>query len=861
MSALLRSVHRGTVEADGIWFPPGISRLPERVLSCWCEGAALYEAVGWGYVLELPRSPMPSPAVPLKGRPSRIDAQTCPGIVLVRQGDKPGCASYPGCPGLERDCVGLLWHGRAVLLERSELRPVDVGEWIREVFVSVVEGESLARPGGAPALPAPAQALDIRQELRAVPPPSPQLQLFLDSFQKGDLAGSSSGTAAVYAPPGPLARWAAATMDRMRGLLSPDHNQRYLKTMVQLFEGGDLHEALRYGIPLSQLPDPVAQQRFAWLRPRTKLSILPPSMSGGSAQIPVTPTGEAYLKELYRQAAQRLVAADRIEEAVFVFAQLLGDDDTALKLLEEHDMLGLAARLAEARNKAPETRIRLWFLAGDVEQALSVARRTGGWSQAYQELLKRNPARAQDWRWEWGLHLVRGNCHAAAIQLLWPDRAARPEVREWVAPALEAGGWEAGLVLALCLDVSDGGPLSPSTLRQTVREWVAEDDPALQPRLSGLMVGLAGQRDTEPNALVAEVSDSLVRAALKRRTLNHQTFQSLVKRCGDPLLKADLPSYPGLVPSPDRLWTELLEGRGAAPIFDAALMPDGRLLCAMGEAGLLVLSRAGRRIALLPVPTERIVVPTAGDRYLLICPRGAEQRLAWLEGGSLKTWVWATVRLSNFCTEHNGDYWLVVVDSALFQIDVRSTQWRCLWKVPLSAPVESLTNGGHKLGLLLIDAAGAPFAEHYSLPDLQLRSRRAGQLSDDKLFSVSCDGLVEAYLQPQGGLEMLGNRLLFQEPLQGPVRFTHGTRWSVVEARSALRTVVWAVRLRGTGGGVQAGGSDRPVQFFIPHARHVFTRLHQDTLIVGDDLGNCRVADLVRRTWVRNLVSTPRRPP
>ena len=843
-----RSVHLGTVMAAGLWFPPGTPGLLQRVLDVWNEGSAFYEvgAPGpGGHFLEF-------------SQPRRLDTALCPGLALVRQGR--GLTSYPMCGEFRQDCLGLLWQGQLFEVARCQLEPFPLGTWVATVFVDVAEGEALSLPAGPPLLALP-PVFDAREELPSVPPPSPLLQTLLDRWNESGSTATGAASPKSAPSPSPVMQWVVGAWDSIRGRFAPSHNQRYLKTMIELFEGGDLQEALRYGIPIGQLPGEVARMRMGWLRPRQHLSILPPGSATGI--IPVSAQGEGYLKALYRRAAQRLLEAGRIEEAVFVYVQLLGEDYEALRILEEHRMLRVAARLAEARKLPAPTRIRLWFLAGELEQALEVARRSGQYLQAFHELEKKEPERAKGWLWEWGLYLLQGNRHAAAIQLLWSQRQEHPEMREWLAPALEAGGGEAGRALALWLsdplpDQEQSHLQSVTTilsLRQTAQGWLQDSDPAQDSRVWGLVEGLRSLPRKKSHRLVELVSGMCARELLKRAAQGRsevipQHFQQLVKMSEDALLKADLPVYAPPPPKPDKLWQELLRGRGTAPILDAALLPDGRLLCALGEAGLLVLNARGRRLALLPVPCERIVVPCEGDRFLLLCSRGPERRLVWLESSSLKTWPWASVRLADFCSHYDGHTWLVVVDEALFQIDVHSSKWRSLWKIPLSGTVDSLSLGSNRLGLLLSKPGGTSVGEFYSYQDLQLRTRCQRQTGEGKWLSATDEAMVEAHLQPgAGGLEVLGQRLLFagpsrEEAFQGPLKFIHGTMWSVVEAPGPAGVEVWAVR---------RNGRDRPAHFVLEGASQVTTRLQEHLLVMADDVGNCRVADLLRRDWIRNL--------
>jgi hypothetical protein len=66
----------------------------------------------------------------------------------------------------------------------------------------------------------------------------------------------------------------------------------------------------------------------------------------------------------------------------------------------------------------------------------------------------------------------------------------------------------------------------------------------------------------------------------------------------------------------------------------------------------------------------------------------------------------------------------------------------------------------------------------------------------------------------------------------------------VVQTPSAQGALVWAVR---------RNGRDRAAEFLLEGCARVTTRLQEHRLLMADDRGSCRVADLVGRTWLRHI--------
>lgn len=844
----MKSVHRGVVQAWGIWFPPGTVACQTRVLALWESEDSLWRAAD-GILLRFARL-------------RRLDTAVCPGLAVVEV--EGVVSSFPGCEvasssGKDFGDLRIFWRGAAHDLKRSSLEPVDFSSWV--AFDRVIIGEALAEPRVAPRQVAEV-VFDINKELPGAPEPSSRLKQLLQDFEASktpadappagrpgwlqtlaNLVNPAVSPSQMYRapaapqPPGPLENlW-----NKLKRKLSPSHNQKYMDEMIALFEKGDYAEALRYGIPLGGIP-PSFRAELGLLRPRDRLDLL--AGSAATSVIGINSQGEGYLRSLYKTAAERLLKAGRIDEAVYTYVQLLDDVPEALKILEEHKQYLVAARLAQVRGISPEQQIRLFFLGGEVGTALEIARRHEKHWQVRYALQKVDPAAAQRWMAEWARHVASRGRFGLAADLLWEQRAAYPAVRGWAAESIAAGDAWAGPVMARVLaDPVEG---EEDALRATVSAWLASDNGA---RLVGLMKGL-GERDNGSSPLSAEIASRCARAYLPRHqelALQPKEFQNLLKMGEDVLLRSDLPPFPKLETRTE-VWREVLPARGKVRVRDAMLLGDGRMLCALGEAGVVVLSSQGRQSALLPVPCHQIVRPWDGTRYLLMgsplrVDKGFKQwKLSWLDVANLRVQPWQTVRLGAFATEYDGECWLAEAENALYQLDVQSSDWRSLWKVPMKGRIAKLALGQRQFSLLLGCEKDWSY-EGYTYPDMQLRTRKE---SKELHAGVSEGHLIETLFKDDGFVVAGHSHVYPWGPacIWGESQITHGGELSVLSYGIEGGSVLWAFSRSGHFG---------PAEFLLEKVQRPRIRIQGDLLIVVDEEGGIRVADVKRGIWLRQF--------
>lgn len=121
--------------------------------------------------------------------------------------------------------------------------------------------------------------------------------------------------------------------------------------------------------------------------------------------------------------------------------------------------------------------------------------------------------------------------------------------------------------------------------------------------------------------------------------------------------------------------------RGPSHLHDAALLPDGKLLLALGEAGACVLARDGRVVTRFFEPAYQLVLSDHGDRAIAIAPRGPARRLAKLDLLQRRARPWCDVSFDTFAPTFDGSLWFIAKGDTAYAIDATAAGWEHLWKV------------------------------------------------------------------------------------------------------------------------------------------------------------------------------------
>jgi len=697
--------HHGSVVATGFVVDPaliGVAEARRRILDVWAPGAVVVEHAGLLAITGL--------------RARRVRAALAPGAPLVEQhgvvaaapldpDEAEVLAPHAGPQTFVRVADGVAENVRAPA--------VDITAWVDLDDLAIAEVAPLAAPPAGAAIPVPA-TIDLRQvagvgataagarELRdallgsgvAVPARPSLLQRVVRWLSVRIAPPPAALPARTGGPARPT--WLARLRDRFAlalwrsrvGSALGRRHAAYLRRMLEMFDRGELDAALRHAIPVG---GGGGDPRLGLMPPRPRKDLqLSLTAPGGRATIPVAETAEQMIRGRYQAAAARLEQQGRIDDAAFVLADLLGDVDGAIALLERHDRHALAARLAEGRGQPPGMVVRLWFLAGDVERAIDVARVHGAWADAIARLERSRDGRAAGLRMAWAEHLAAAGDYPQAVELAASLPAARDRVLAWIDRGIAAEGNAGARLLVKKLALA---PATFPSVAPAIVEILDDPDPdAAWRRLALVETLVASPASTELRTIGRAAVRALIGDVGRGADGDAPTvLPRLVRFADDAALRADQPAIAASPRTPplvdrgapvSRRWT--VADAGAVPVHDAAVLAGGRMLIALGELGVRVLARDGRTIAHLDQPATRLVVSDHGTRALALARRGDAMRIARIAPIERRAVHWCDAQCDGGAATFDGGMWLASRGSEVLAIDTTAPRWKAIWGVDLS---------------------------------------------------------------------------------------------------------------------------------------------------------------------------------
>nr|WP_254330038.1 bpX6 domain-containing protein [Corallococcus exiguus] len=464
----------------------------------------------------------------------------------------------------------------------------------------------------------------------------------------------------------------------------------YLRHLFELFEQGNLDEALRHAIPLGKDPDARAKLALGVPGPREELRIQPRGRSGAAQSFGGGPAVFEALRERYRETFRRLEREGRIDEAAFVLAELLEAAEEAVSFLERHGRFQLAAELAEGRNLPPGLVVRQWFLAKDVERAVAIARRSGVFADAVLRLEKTHPAEAQALRMLWAESLAEAGDWSRAVDAVWPVSSARHLARAWVERGIQAGDTGSAKLLArLALEFPDGF----GAARDDIQILLSDETPTRAPeRLAFATELLRADASDARSALLVPTVRSLMRDEVVDELPSNASLLQQLHALKDPALAAlrtDLPTPRASQRSPwsethdlphVRVWMDRSHA-GAHAVHDAVVLPGRRVLLALGEAGARLVGPDGRTLASFDVPAFSLVLSAQGNRALALARRGDLWRVSRLDLVERRATRWCDLELDAWAPTYDGERWFTAVRDTVSMVDTLAAEPRSLWRV------------------------------------------------------------------------------------------------------------------------------------------------------------------------------------
>ncbi|MDY0954827.1 bpX6 domain-containing protein [Stenotrophomonas rhizophila] len=463
----------------------------------------------------------------------------------------------------------------------------------------------------------------------------------------------------------------------------------HLRRMMAMFERGDLQEGLRHALPLGR-DGGLLGPAFGTPGRRDSLSV-------GATRSPGTGIGldDAlldHLRRTYRAAFETLDRAGRVDEAVFVLAELLEARQEALDYLVRRERPAQAAELALGWDMSSALVIRLLMLAGDRERALLVARRDGAFGDAIALLQEGAPALADALRLAWGHARVQQGDWIGAVDAVWPVAAGRDLAVEWLLAAERAGTVLSARALV------QRAVLLPQTLEHYAARIEALADFHADPQARNAVADALIDTDGRSSAIRAMASHLLPALAADRSVGRAgwppARLQRLLKVAGNAVLNADVPGWDELGDATPSVSGALelpvaitAPDVGLHTLHDVAWLPGGRFLVALGEAGAVVLDEWGKVQQRFAVPTFNLVMAHSGQVALAVTPREQVSRVARLDLATCTVTELGSLALNGFAPAYDGLGWTVLVDDRVLVVDAGKHVNDVLWHVDLPGKV------------------------------------------------------------------------------------------------------------------------------------------------------------------------------
>lgn len=716
----------GRTLAAGVWIDPSLTgedQARARVVSLLDANATVLSADN-GYLL-------------LFGTPRVLHAETAPGLLVaaVSSGGLSSCA-LTAMEQSATPCKAGEWlrarGGRLEVLLLAELARLDPASWIEVGSWTVVPTMAFGPPTAPVSARVRGVAEDVQSSVRELlgdkaPDASPERDALLSALEDATRAPGNAGTAPTK--PGWLASlfaglfsgdgsragypqlagesggdgggsFAAPTPPQpgllarlFRGLVEHSPLSRligrkqasYLERTLSLFEQGDIDEALRHAIPFNSLPGAPKPPSLSVPSPRASLNLSATVGPAASSTLNLGDDLYARFRALYLDAAKSLEAEGRIEEAAYVYFELLDDADEGIALLERHNKFELAASMAHGRGMAPGLVIRLWCLAKKPEHAVLVAKRTGAFADAIGRLESQSPQDALRLRLIWADRLAQAGEYEPAVQAIWPAQEARHLARAWVDRAIEFGGETGARMLARKLSLWRDDPDVEAQVNASIAALVSRDDPEAAEQRRALAE--AWIECFPPGSKVRPVLGSLVRRVMLDGAVRPPSdiVERLLGRGLDRVLISDVRRAKrpinAVPPSDEGPRVFHPRERGLLSPLDAVVLPNGRLAVALGEAGLRLLDPSGQTLRTYHTPTTELILADSGRRLIALHPRGDRVHLSRVDLETGRLDQWADTHLDRWCRSYDGATWYVAVGERVLAIDVQNNDFDALWSV------------------------------------------------------------------------------------------------------------------------------------------------------------------------------------
>ena len=741
-TATPREAFRGTTVAGALLFDVptiGETQAQQRVLAHWQPDSVLRALPGGQWILTLPE-------------PLEIRAELAPGQPLIHNG---GGWSMPGLTA-DADTFTLYQAGEAIAIPIDATKAVDTSSWVDLSDLEVHRLEPFDRPAAIaeiPVLAIKAARPDLRKAagIGETSTLLAKLRHNLDQDaaradaaagrsgrserrsergsggRSGRLGGWFGGSGRSGGGPGKsvasgkdsrAAGWLSGLIARSSfGSFLVRREQRYVHKLTTMFERGQFDEALKSAIGLGGTAS--GKLNSLWIHRPRRNSLTPGSTTRSGAALPYATTAYAHLKDLYLEAARELERTGRIQEAAFIYADLLNDGRGAVDLLERHGHLNQAAELAESENLEAPLVIRLWWQAGNRQRAVEIARTRGAFAAGIERLHAVDPTLARDLRIAWINSCRKAGDPVAAVDAAWPDGTLREMVLPDIAAGLAMGGPRSAYLFAHLVTAR---PTAENLTRSLA--LLDSDDVESRRRFTDVMTRLRSTDRMQDRQLATASLRSMLRDNRPDTDEVRRAVAIFRDRC-DPLLRADLPRLQS---------KETLQGRpielafddqpGALRVYDAVALRGGAVLVAHGEQGVRLLTYDGRTRARWDVPVHSLVVADHGGTALLVTESESLRTIRRLDLSTRTVRPWTTLPAWRLLPSYDGGLLPVINEDGLAFIDTLQERPKTLWRELDRTHIVLAVNRTPTILTALVQSPTVRFELlSWELPSLTLRAR------------------------------------------------------------------------------------------------------------------------------------------
>jgi len=294
---------------------------------------------------------------------------------------------------------------------------------------------------------------------------------------------------------------------------------------------------------------------------------------------------------------------------------------------------------------------------------------------------------------------------------------------------------------------------------------------------------------------------------------------------------------------------------GSIAVRDLALLPSGKLIVALGEAGLRLVSRDGRNAGVIDAPADALVISDQGTRAIAIAKRGELHRLTRIDLTDRRAQPWWEAHLVSYARTFDGSRWLVSDRGVATLIDPLADEWSASARLEDELCVHVDRARGQDSVLITIDGDGDLARWVYDERMTRLRERAAVPPAIKELMDVSVACAPDTWALGADTVQgMEGSTrlcaidrqhafLLEGAPIRGSLAIgggaacaatalSAGMRIDVVTTTETLRTIAHVL---------------------LDGATECCTRIQEGVLLIGDDRGRALAIDLETGALLRDL--------